>query len=72
MGIWFIKRPKKVTKKAIIVWTESFFMILDSGFRRNDAKEQTLSFFVTPAKAGVQLKAGKGKAPGINVQTIMD
>ncbi len=47
-------------------------MILDSGFRRNDAKEQTLSFFVTPAKAGVQLKAGKGKAPGINVQTIMD
>ncbi len=47
-------------------------MILDSGFRRNDGKEQSLSFFVTPAKAGVQLKPGKGKAPGINVQTIMD
>jgi hypothetical protein len=36
-------------------------MVLDSGFRRNDDKEAYLSMFVTPAKAGVQLKVTKKK-----------
>jgi hypothetical protein len=36
-------------------------MILDSGFRRNDDKETCPSMFVTPAKAGVQLKGFERK-----------
>jgi hypothetical protein len=52
------------TTEAIIIWTGFYlFMILDSGFRRNDNKEPCPSMLVTPAKAGVQLKGFKKKNP---------
>jgi hypothetical protein len=62
-----------VINKAIIVWTSnSSFIPLDSGFRRNDGKEQCLKF-VSPAKAGVQSKGLKRAVTQINyVYPIMD
>src|SRR4030043_1066700 len=62
-----------ITNKAIIVWTSnSSFIPLDSGFRRNDGKEQCLKF-VSPAKAGVQSRGLKRAVTQINdVYPIMD
>src|SRR4030043_955971 len=62
-----------ITNKAIIVWTSnSSFIPLDSGFRRNDGKEQALKF-VSPAKAGVQSRGLKRAVTQINdVYPIMD
>jgi hypothetical protein len=62
-----------IINKAIIVWTSnSSFIPLDSGFRRNDGKEQCLKF-VSPAKAGVQSKGLKRAVTQINyVYPIMD
>jgi len=55
-GLFYVRRKYKITNKIIIVWTSDFiFHALDSGFRRNDEKESYLKF-VSPAKAGVQLK----------------
>jgi hypothetical protein len=37
--------------------------LLDSGFRRNDGKNDSLLVFVTPVKTGVQIKVFKRKGP---------
>jgi hypothetical protein len=50
----------RVTNEAIIIWTGIYlFLILDSGFRRNDNKEPCPSMFVTPANPG----SSPGRAP---------
>jgi hypothetical protein len=49
------------------------FMILDSGFRRNDDKAPSFPTFVTPAKAGVQFEGFKRKGLSPNDgKTIME
>jgi hypothetical protein len=52
------------TNGAVIIQTSiSLLTLLDSGFRRNDGKNDSLLVFVTPVKTGVQIKVFKRKGP---------
>ena len=48
----------------------SSFVVLDSGFRRNDNKEPCAFPFVTPAKAGVQFQLSKRGTTLLDVKSL--